>query len=114
MAAYEDLQAAVNEYRTPIEVGPPPPRPKGNAAIIVPKGNTAAAETPQSETISKAQLAAKDKAIQVKDSALASKDKEIEAMREELRQANLDKKDNLDKIIDGAKAQGVCVHLLFH
>jgi uncharacterized coiled-coil protein SlyX len=57
------------------------------------------------------QLAAKDKTIESKEAALASKELEIAAMRDKLNEAMEEKEKSMAAIIDGAKAQGVCMHL---
>ena len=62
----------------------------------------------------KKELAANATAMQNKDAELDSKEKELLAVKAELTKAEQDKKESLTAIIEGAKAQGVCMHKCLH
>lgn len=103
VAAFDDLKNAVQEFNNPVVVEvdrPAPPKPSSAPA--------APAALPANV---KSELAAKDRAIQSKDAALETKEAELKAVRDELAVAVKNEKESLDKIIEGAKAQGVCMHL---
>ena len=105
VAAFGDLKNAVDEHNNPVEVEMAPPTPSN------PRATTAPAAVPANV---KSELAAKDRAIQSKDAALESKEAELKAVRDELAVAVKNEKESLEKIIEGAKAQGVCMHLHLH
>ena len=106
LGAFDDLKAAMDEYKDPNPLKLPA------AAPIAPTGTDAKM---------KAELAAKDKTIRDNSAALRFKDEELKKMQgklesaeSQLTQAEADKKDSMQAIIDGAKAQGACMHLRLH
>jgi hypothetical protein len=104
VAAFEDFKAAVEESKLPaliVEEQPATVAPKPRPAPIAPAAQPALTK----------ELAAKDKTIESKEAALASKELEIAAMRDKLNEAMEEKEKSMAAIIDGAKAQGVCMHL---
>lgn len=117
-AAFADLKAAVEEYDNPVEVVPAPTKFKA-AAPIAPTALHAA--LPALPAMTKAELAAKEKTIKSKDAALESKEEELKTMKAQLdskevqlTKARDDQKDSMEAIIEGAKAQGACMHLHLH
>ena len=92
------MKAAVDEHNNPVEKPPVPVVPKPPAPAALPAST-------------KAELAAKDKTIRVTEEALQSKEQEIKHMKNELEDAIKEKKDSMTAIIEGAKAQGVCMHM---
>ena len=82
-------------------------KPRTIADELVPKPPAPAALSASA----KAELAAKDKTIRVTEEALQSKEQEIKHMKNELEDAIKEKKDSMTAIIEGAKAQGVCMHM---
>lgn len=114
LGAFDDLKAAVAEYKNPNPLAAAAKLPA--AAPIAPTALLAAAPIAPAQT--KAELAAKDKTIRETSATLKSKDEEIKKMQDKLEsaesqlaQAEVDKKDSMKAIIDGAKAQGACMHL---
>ena len=107
VAAFDEFKAAVEEAKRPTHIVEAPPAnitSKPRFAPIAPAAQQAATK----------ELAAKDKTIESQGAALASKDKEISAMRDKLNEAMEEKTKSLQAIIDGAKAQGVRMHLHLH
>ena len=107
LAAFEDFKAAIEESKRP--------------ALNVEEQHATIASKPRPAPIAPAaqpavtkQLAAKDKTIESKEAALASKELEIAAMRDKLNEAMEEKEKSMAAIIDGAKAQGVRMHLHLH
>ena len=108
VAAFEDFKAAVEESKRPVHiVGSPAP------ATIASKPRPAPIAPAAQPALTK-ELAAKDKTIESKEAALASKEMEITSMRGQLNVAIEEKTKSMQAIIDGAKAQGVCMHLHLH
>ena len=108
VAAFEDFKAAVEESKRSVHiVGSPAP------ATIASKPRPAPIAPAAQPALTK-ELAAKDKTIESKEAALASKEMEITSMRGQLNEAIEEKTKSMQAIIDGAKAQGVCMHLHLH
>ena len=105
LAAFEDFKAAIEESKRPalnVEEQHATIASKPRPAPIAPAAQPAALTK---------QLAAKDKTIESKEAALASKEMEIAAIRDKLNEAMEEKTKSMMAIIEGAKAQGVCMHL---
>ena len=108
-AALEDFTTAVEEHQNPDPVEIVEKKP----AIIASKPPAPTAPTALPSSV-KAEMAAKDNAIQSKIDALEAKEQEMKAMKTELNAAVKDKKDSMASIIEGAKAQGMCMHMCMH
>ena len=119
LGAFEDLKAAVEEYQKgifPVRVAPAQPKA---GAPIAPKPLPAA--LPAVPAVTKAELTAKEKAIQSKDAALQSREEELKLMKvkletkeSELSQAKDEKEKSMAQLLEGARAQGACIHLRLH
>ena len=112
LAAWKDYTRAVTEHDNP-----------DPAEIVVAAAKASSAAASKAPALSaptalpssvKAELAAKDKAIQSKIDALDLKEQEIQAVRTELSTALQEKKESFTSIIEGAKAQGMCMHMCLH
>jgi uncharacterized coiled-coil protein SlyX len=108
LAAYEDLQQAVEEYNDPVVVGSDPPKATGANPKRGAKPAVGESETQKADNITKAQLAAKEKAIEKANKAIQEKEEKIQGLHEKLDEVAAREKASLDKIIEGAKAEGVC------
>ena len=117
LGAFDGLKAAIDEHKKPA-----PPRVLSGAAklqkAVAPTAPTALPAVPAA---AKAELAAKDKAIQGREKELQSKEDELKAVKAELAakdsqisQAQADQLKNLNVMLEGAKAQGDCMHLHLH
>ena len=97
-----------------------PPGPAGivktEAGIVKTEGGIVKEVVVKSEVPAsvKKELAANATALQNKDAALDLKEKELEAVRAELQKKNAEQEKSLTAIIEGAKAQGVCMHKCLH
>ena len=107
VAAFEDFKATVEESKRPVHIVEERP------ATIASKPRPAPIAPAAQPALTK-ELAAKDKTIESKKAALASKEMEITSMRGQLNEAIEEKTKSMQAIIDGAKAQGVCMHLHLH
>ena len=132
VASFEDYKAAIDEYNNPAIADMLAP-PVAAAPAAAARGAAPSAKLPKAVKFeatavkyeapaeAKAELAAKQKAIQGMDTAIKGKDKEIaqltqkvQAQESALVQANKDKEATMEQIIEGAKAQGACMHLRLH
>jgi hypothetical protein len=125
VASFEDLEAAIDEYKNPASLAA---APVAAARVAAPRAKLPKSADKYEDTAviavpaeAKAELAAKQKTIQGMDTTIKGKDKEITQLTEKLQaqesaldQAKKDKEKTMDAIIEGAKAQGACMHLRLH
>lgn len=117
VGAFEDLKQAVDEHKHPAPLATIAPVAAASAKLSMATATTQAA----ADRTQRAELAAKDKSIKGKDIELQAKNAEVdllmaqmEAKDMQLAQAASEKEKGMDAIIEGAKAQGACIHLHLH
>ena len=106
LAAYDDLEEAVDEYKNPVEVEKEKPAPKAPKAPA-PTAQTAATTRPLPAAAKGAKLDEQEQLIKVMQVKIDEKDAKIN-------ENDANAKSALTVMLEGAKATGVCMYLHLH